>query len=167
MRHEQFKPKTESQVVAGCLFFPLAPVLLVVVVLWLVFFLVVHRLPAHRHLDLVVHSRSRHPLCLLRQPHLARLHRAARFASPRRARWFSIGHSARVGVSRWRGWHFTTSLVGESSIRSRWSFVHSAAHARFGFGSRSEISSTDTQRHSTGWRRVLWIDWSYRHDPSA
>ena len=107
-----------------------------------------HHFPAHRRLVLVVYSRTRHFVCVFRQPHLARLHRGAGVASAPR---FSIGRSARGGVSRWRGWCFTTSAAGERSIRWRWSFAHFAAHAHFVSCSRSEISSTDTQRHFTRW----------------
>ena len=65
---------------------------------------------------------------------------------------FSIGRTAGVGGCHWHGWRSITLAATGSSIRWRWFFGLFAAHARFDSGSRSKISSMDTQRRSKEWR---------------
>ncbi len=55
----------------------------------------------------------------------------------------------RVSVARLAFHHFGGFV---SSIRSRLSFVRSAARERFGFGNPLEISSTGIQKHFVRWR---------------
>ena len=61
-------------------------------------------------------------------------------------------HSVTAGVFRLLGWRSITSEAIVSSIRSRSSFVPSAARERFAFGNPLEISSTGIQKHFVRWR---------------
>src|SRR5688572_26333070 len=121
----------------------------------------VHRLPTYRHLVLVVRSRAGHPVRVFRQSHLARLHRAARLASPRRARRGSQLVTAQGvaflagadgGSPLWRLARVQSLGGGLSSIPPHTHVSILAAVQRF-------QARTSGGAPPDG-ERVLWIDWS-------